>query len=96
MPESAPTSESVAKPFASSGDLREKVATLDEVADGVYAYTAEGDPNVGAIIGPESIVVVDSRARLLATSSPSGVLRTGSPSTDACPACSRSPRRFPA
>ena len=54
--------ESAAKPFASSGDLKEKIATLDEVADGVYAYTAEGDPNVGAIIGPDSIAVIDSRA----------------------------------
>jgi glyoxylase-like metal-dependent hydrolase (beta-lactamase superfamily II) len=54
--------ESAAKPFASSADVEEKVATLDEIADGVYAYTAEGDPNVGAIVGPESIVVIDARA----------------------------------
>jgi glyoxylase-like metal-dependent hydrolase (beta-lactamase superfamily II) len=56
MPESAP------RPFASSADTEEKVATLDEIADGVYAYTAEGDPNVGAIVGPDSIVMIDSRA----------------------------------
>jgi glyoxylase-like metal-dependent hydrolase (beta-lactamase superfamily II) len=50
------------KPFASSADVEEKIATLDELADGVYAYTAEGDPNVGAIVGPDSVVMIDSRA----------------------------------
>jgi glyoxylase-like metal-dependent hydrolase (beta-lactamase superfamily II) len=52
----------VPKPFASSADLQEKRATLEELADGVYAYTAEGDPNVGAIVGPEYVVAVDARA----------------------------------
>ncbi len=50
------------KPFASSADTSEKQATLEELADGVYAYTAEGDPNVGAIVGPEFVVAVDARA----------------------------------
>jgi glyoxylase-like metal-dependent hydrolase (beta-lactamase superfamily II) len=50
------------KPFASSADTVEKRATLDELADGVYAYTAEGDPNVGAIVGPEFVVAVDARS----------------------------------
>jgi len=51
-----------AKPFASTADVEEKVATLEELADGVIAYTAEGDPNVGAIIGPEYVIAVDARA----------------------------------
>jgi glyoxylase-like metal-dependent hydrolase (beta-lactamase superfamily II) len=50
------------KPFASSADTSEKQATLEELAGGVYAYTAEGDPNVGAIVGPEFVVAVDARA----------------------------------
>lgn len=50
------------KPFASSADTSEKRATLEELADGVYAYTAEGDPNVGAIVGPEFVVAIDARA----------------------------------
>ncbi|MEO5576881.1 MAG: MBL fold metallo-hydrolase [Gaiellaceae bacterium] len=50
------------KPFASSADTSEKQATLEELADGVYAYTAEGDPNVGAIVGPEFVVAVDARS----------------------------------
>jgi glyoxylase-like metal-dependent hydrolase (beta-lactamase superfamily II) len=52
----------VEKPFASAADVEEKQATLEEVADGVYAYTAEGDPNVGAIVGSEFVVAVDARA----------------------------------
>ncbi len=35
--------------FASQGDLAEKTVTFAEPAEGVYAYTAEGDPNFGAI-----------------------------------------------
>jgi glyoxylase-like metal-dependent hydrolase (beta-lactamase superfamily II) len=51
-----------AKPFASSADLAEKEATLEQLADGLYAYTAQGDPNVGCIIGPEAIVAIEARA----------------------------------
>ena len=50
------------KPFASSADLQEKRATLEELADGVFAYTAEGDPNVGAVVGPDYVVAIDARA----------------------------------
>ena len=52
----------MAKPFASSADLEEKQSTLEELAPGVVAYTAEGDPNVGAVIGEESVLAVDARA----------------------------------
>jgi glyoxylase-like metal-dependent hydrolase (beta-lactamase superfamily II) len=51
-----------ARPFASSADTAEKRSTLEELADGVYAFTAEGDPNVGAIVGQESVLCVDARA----------------------------------
>jgi glyoxylase-like metal-dependent hydrolase (beta-lactamase superfamily II) len=50
------------KPFASAGDLAEKTETLDVLADGVYALTAEGDPNVGAIEGEDFLVAVEARA----------------------------------
>ena len=50
------------KPFASSADLDEKPATLERLADGVYAYTAEGDPNVGAIVGTDAILAIEARA----------------------------------
>jgi len=50
------------KPFASSADLTEKQATLEQLADGVYAFTAEGDPNVGCIVGTEAILAIEARA----------------------------------
>ncbi|HMA47630.1 MAG TPA: MBL fold metallo-hydrolase [Frankiaceae bacterium] len=50
------------KPFASSADLAARKPTLEEVADGVYAYTAEGDPNVGCVVGADSVLAVDARA----------------------------------
>jgi glyoxylase-like metal-dependent hydrolase (beta-lactamase superfamily II) len=52
----------MAKPFASSADLTEKVETLEVLADGVYALTAEGDPNVGAIEGEDFLVCFEARA----------------------------------
>jgi glyoxylase-like metal-dependent hydrolase (beta-lactamase superfamily II) len=48
--------------FASSGDLSAKEESFVELADGVYALTAEGDPNVGAIEGPDFVVCFEARA----------------------------------
>ena len=50
------------KKFASQGDLAEKKATFTELAPGAYAYTTEGDPNSGVIIGDDAVMVVDARA----------------------------------
>jgi glyoxylase-like metal-dependent hydrolase (beta-lactamase superfamily II) len=50
------------KPFASSADLAEKEATLEELAPGVYAYTAQGDPNVGCVVGETAILAIEARA----------------------------------
>jgi glyoxylase-like metal-dependent hydrolase (beta-lactamase superfamily II) len=50
------------KPFASSADLAEKEATLEQLADGVFAYTAQGDPNVGCIVGTDAILAIEARA----------------------------------
>lgn len=52
----------MSKPFASSADLTEKAETLEVLADGVYALTAEGDPNVGAIEGEDFVVAFEARA----------------------------------
>jgi len=52
----------MAKTFASSADLGVKVETLEVLADGVYALTAEGDPNIGAIEGEDFIVAFEARA----------------------------------
>jgi glyoxylase-like metal-dependent hydrolase (beta-lactamase superfamily II) len=50
------------KPFASSADLAEKLETLEVLGDGVYAFTAEGDPNVGAVEGEDFLVAFEARA----------------------------------
>ena len=52
----------MAKAFASQGDLSEKRTSFTEVGPGLYAFTAEGDPNTGVIIGDESVMVVEAQA----------------------------------
>ena len=48
--------------FASTADLDEKKITFEEIATDVYAYTAEGDPNSGVIIGEDGVLVMDAQA----------------------------------
>jgi glyoxylase-like metal-dependent hydrolase (beta-lactamase superfamily II) len=48
--------------FASTHDLADKKVSFDELAEGLYAYTAEGDPNSGIIVGPKGVIVVDAQA----------------------------------
>jgi glyoxylase-like metal-dependent hydrolase (beta-lactamase superfamily II) len=50
------------KPFASSADLTEKAQTLEVLAPGIFALTAEGDPNVGAFEGEDFVVCIEARA----------------------------------
>jgi glyoxylase-like metal-dependent hydrolase (beta-lactamase superfamily II) len=50
------------KPFASSADLAEKAETLEVIDEGVFALTAEGDPNVGAVEGDDFVVCFEARA----------------------------------
>jgi glyoxylase-like metal-dependent hydrolase (beta-lactamase superfamily II) len=63
------------KPFASSADLAEKQETLEILADGVYALTAEGDPNVGAVEGEDFLVCFEARATPVAAREWLGRLR---------------------
>jgi len=48
--------------FASTSDLADKAVSFDELGPGLYAYTAEGDPNSGVIVGKDGVVVVDAQA----------------------------------
>jgi glyoxylase-like metal-dependent hydrolase (beta-lactamase superfamily II) len=50
------------KSFASSDDTEAKEQTLEVLADGVYALTAEGDPNVGAIEAEDFLVCFEGLA----------------------------------
>jgi glyoxylase-like metal-dependent hydrolase (beta-lactamase superfamily II) len=45
--------------FASTDDLGEKKISFDQIGSGLYAYTAEGDPNSGVIVGDDAVMVVD-------------------------------------
>jgi len=48
--------------FASTADLGEKKVSFDQIGMGLYAYTAEGDPNTGIIVGDDGVMVIDARA----------------------------------
>ena len=52
----------MSKAFASTGDLEQKKVTFAELAPGAYAYTAEGDPNTGVIVGDDGVMVIDAQA----------------------------------
>ncbi|WP_339768229.1 MBL fold metallo-hydrolase [uncultured Pseudosulfitobacter sp.] len=52
----------MAKAFASQGDMTEKKISFTEVGEGLYAFTAEGDPNSGVIIGDDSVMIVEAQA----------------------------------
>jgi glyoxylase-like metal-dependent hydrolase (beta-lactamase superfamily II) len=52
----------MAKGFASTGDTGEKKISFDEIGKGLYAFTAEGDPNSGIIVGDDGVMVIDAQA----------------------------------
>jgi glyoxylase-like metal-dependent hydrolase (beta-lactamase superfamily II) len=51
-----------AKGFASTEDTAEKKISFDQIGSGLYAFTAEGDPNSGIIIGDDGVMVIDAQA----------------------------------
>ena len=55
-------SQAPAKAFASQADLQEKTVTFTKLSDHAYAYTAEGDPNTGIVIGDDAVMVIDTQA----------------------------------
>ncbi len=50
------------KKFASQADLEEKKVTFSQISEHAWAYTAEGDPNTGIIIGDDAVLVADTQA----------------------------------
>src|SRR6187397_1085396 len=52
----------MSKTFASTGDMSEKNITFAEIGRDLYAFTAEGDPNSGVIIGDDGVIVIDAQA----------------------------------
>ena len=52
----------MSKEFASVGDTEEKNISFDEIGPGLFAFTAEGDPNTGVVVGDDSVMVIDTQA----------------------------------
>ena len=50
------------KAFASQADLDEKQVSFTKLSDNAYAYTAEGDPNTGIVVGDDAVLVLDTQA----------------------------------
>ncbi|HTQ01870.1 MAG TPA: MBL fold metallo-hydrolase [Casimicrobiaceae bacterium] len=50
------------KRFASHADVEEKKVSFDKLSEHAYAYTAEGDPNTGIIVGDDAVMVIDTQA----------------------------------
>lgn len=52
----------MSKKFASQADLEEKKVSFVQLSEHAWAYTAEGDPNTGIIIGDDSVMIIDATA----------------------------------
>ncbi|HEX7327054.1 MAG TPA: MBL fold metallo-hydrolase [Casimicrobiaceae bacterium] len=52
----------MSKQFASHADLTEKKVTFDQLSPHAWAYTAEGDPNTGIVVGDDAVMVIDTQA----------------------------------
>ena len=50
------------KTFASQADLEEKQVSFTQISEHAWAYTAEGDPNTGIVIGRDAAMVIDTQA----------------------------------
>ena len=67
---------STQKKFASHADLDVKKVSFDKLSDNAYAYTAEGDPNTGVIIGDDCVMVIDTQATPIMAQDVIGHIRT--------------------
>jgi glyoxylase-like metal-dependent hydrolase (beta-lactamase superfamily II) len=52
----------MSKAFASQADLEDKQISFTKLSDHAYAYTAEGDPNTGVVVGDDAVMVIDTQA----------------------------------
>jgi len=48
--------------FASQGDLAPKKISFRRLSRNCWAFTAEGDPNTGVIVGDDGVMVIDAQA----------------------------------
>ena len=52
----------MSKAFASKADMTAKKTTFEQLSEHCWAYTAEGDPNSGVIVGDDACMVIDTTA----------------------------------
>jgi glyoxylase-like metal-dependent hydrolase (beta-lactamase superfamily II) len=52
----------MAKTFASQADLAPKKISFRKLSASCWAFTAEGDPNTGVIVGDDGVMVIDAQA----------------------------------
>ncbi|MBX3599941.1 MAG: MBL fold metallo-hydrolase [Rubrivivax sp.] len=52
----------MSKAFASQADLQDKQVSFTKLSDHAWAYTAEGDPNTGVVVGDDAVMVIDTQA----------------------------------
>ncbi len=50
------------KNFASHADTEEKKVSFEQLSEHAWAYTAEGDPNTGIVVGDDCVLVSDTQA----------------------------------
>ena len=50
------------KSFASQADMQPKKISFPRLSKSCWAFTAEGDPNTGVIVGDDSVMVIDAQA----------------------------------
>lgn len=50
------------RPFASQADLTAKDISFQRLSRNCWAFTTEGDPNTGVIVGDDAVIVVDAQA----------------------------------
>ncbi|MDN3920787.1 MBL fold metallo-hydrolase [Roseateles violae] len=55
-------SQAPTKTFASQADLEVKKVSFDKLSEHAWAYTAEGDPNTGIVVGDDAVMVIDTQA----------------------------------
>src|SRR6266404_1060777 len=52
----------MSKAFASQADMADKKITFSRLSEHAYAFTAEGDPNTGIVVGDDAVMVIDAQA----------------------------------
>jgi glyoxylase-like metal-dependent hydrolase (beta-lactamase superfamily II) len=52
----------MARTFASQADVDDKKITFSRLSEHAYAFTTEGDPNTGVVVGDDSVMVLDAQA----------------------------------